>query len=165
MAARLEIVRNDVQLPDLDTFDHCPLCLTPRGCTKNHVNQLTVDHVVLQCMRKKEPKAFRSIVESRDNQFVVCRREHAGLDKMKIFMYREHGVVGLVEQVALYPRAKRPDDLDSQYHQWMALFNRVRRGLYVALDHVSEEKHSQYRRGIDMTDRYLYRWAKGDFKV
>lgn len=141
----------------------------------------SIDHLIPRVARKRHKRLFtiprryvpntapvlRNIVDDPVNHVALCRDCHGKIDEgevRKIKIFRQFGLVGLVETIALYPRATRHDLYRLQYFQWRTLFNLLAVA-FQTVQNVPEQLLPMYHQTEDLVGRYLYRWESGHFDV
>lgn len=130
-----------------------------------------VDHLVPKKAAKEHGRLLRSVLEREENKVCLCmgchrrRDHHPRLGKMII--YRRHGLPGLIQDLALYPRATAHELYVLQYHQWRELFNLLWNGLNSAIkaERVPKFAMSDYTSSRDIVEYYLDQWAMGNFDI
>lgn len=145
-------------------------CLLETECHHTTVDsyrrgKLTKDHIIPKVAGRDHPKVLLPLISAQENAVRLCRHHHDLVDRDKIFIYSRWKVIGLVNQIALYPRATEPLVLGIQLRQWMQLFTGIRTNLTNPNLNggVETKTKEEYLRAADIADMHLYRWSKGDF--
>lgn len=145
----------------LASYSVCVICLEPE---LPQLNPLTRDHLFPKGVCDQHKRALEVVRNNPMNMIKVHWDEHKKIDVRKIEAYRSGSLIGLINFLAeVYPRSKDTLVLERQYLQWRDLFTSVNQNLQRVNGHTPPNLVEEYRKAIDLTGNYLYRWERGDF--
>ena len=126
---------------------------------------MTKDHIFPKSVCVDHYLVLGSIKGQNCNLVKICWNDHSEIEKRKSAGYRGGNLVGLIEEVANYPRSSDPMLYERQYGQWIDLFTVLRDNLTGLNGLTPPHLLGQYKVAEEVVAGCLYKWKKGDFDI
>ena len=134
----------------------------PRGVA------LQTEHIIPRLAAREHPRLLKPLRDSYENIGHLCGQCHHKVDrapKSKMDTYREHGVTGLMEWLAVYyPRSQDEQLFTIQHLQWQLLFRRVQDSFRALKGEYPPHMSSDYTRAKAIVDIHVEQWQSGHFR-
>lgn len=130
----------------------------------SHNDQITVEHVFPQSMKRWHPDILRDVIDEHMNHVPFCRRHHDVVERAKELAYKEQSIAGLTLYIcAQYPRSIHSDLLELQEKQWRMLLTEVKNNIGRLNGNVAPHLLSGYSIAAYMIENYLVKWEQYGF--
>jgi hypothetical protein len=104
----------------LGSLERCIIC--PQNADYAN-NPLTRDHIIPIKAGKDHKLILGSVIKIDENFARLCSKDHQSIDRRKLSVYRQGGLIGLIDFIAHgYPRSNDPEIKFLQNEQFLRLF-------------------------------------------
>lgn len=166
---------NGMQLPDgskaLFLSQHERCFISGESSVRTDPNfgvALQTEHIIPKLATRQHPRLLKPLRDVYENIGQLCSSCHHKVDRApnsKMDTYRNHGVFGLMEWLAIYyPRSADTYLFTIQHLQWQLLFRRVQDSFSSLKDEYPPHLASDYSRASALVNLHLDQWQDGRFK-